>query len=491
MVTHNVRLRSPLDRGGMGSVWTAYHQGLDVEVAVKFIGDSWAHDSTLLKRFKREAAAAAKIRSPHVVQMLDHGVSPDGVPYIVMELLEGEDLRHRLDRDGVLERRKLALLMRQTAEVLDTAHGIGIVHRDIKPGNLFLMQTRQELFVKVLDFGIARQLHAGVGKYLTDTGAMLGTPVYMSPEHVMSAEVDRTADLWSLAVVAYEALTGRVPFDGETVGAVIHSIMEGSYPAPCQLAAELPTAVDAWFETALHPEVERRFPSAEIMAATLADALGEAGSHLPQMGPASSGVRAAGHRAEPHPAPRAAPGPGAGSPGSKGTVASRPVASAEPDHASARRPARSRAGASLLGALAGAAAVLLLAGAGYWALGRARPPEPSHRAAATTDSSATETASSATETAAPSLVDSTGSSASAGSAAEPLADAATSSSSPPSPSTTSDRAASAASTRASTRAPAPSGSPGRPAWCEDPNRAFEKVVGSDGKMMVKLKPQCR
>ena len=154
-VTPNIRLVRELGEGGMGSVWVAEHTTLHTEVAVKFVHDEMATE-TLLKRFSREASLAAQIKSPHVVQTYDHGATDEGMPYIVMELLEGESLQDRLKR-GPLDARKTAMVVAQVCKALSKAHAIEIVHRDLKPANLFLVESGYEVFVKVLDFGIAKQ----------------------------------------------------------------------------------------------------------------------------------------------------------------------------------------------------------------------------------------------------------------------------------------------------------------------------------------------
>jgi serine/threonine-protein kinase len=157
-VTPNVRLVRPLGRGGMGSVWLAEHLALDTRVAVKFISPDVPKSllPALLERFQREAKAAAKIRSPHVVEIKDLGAMPGGGPFIVMELLEGESLGDRLERIGTMSPPETATLVAQVAKALGAAHALGVLHRDIKPDNIFLMMAHDELLVKVLDFGIAK-----------------------------------------------------------------------------------------------------------------------------------------------------------------------------------------------------------------------------------------------------------------------------------------------------------------------------------------------
>ncbi len=262
MVTANVRLVRPLGEGGMGSVWVGFHEGLGTEVAVKFISaELLKADPNVVARFSREAAAAARIKNPHVVQMLDHGVSAEGIPYIIMELMEGESLGDRLLRCGPIAGAELARILRQVGKALDHAHSLDIVHRDIKPDNIFLQRFHEDEVVKVLDFGIAKQ--HGIGHYdaATHTSALLGTPAYMSPEQVVAAkDVDNQADLWAMAVVAYEALTERLPFDADTLGGLIVAITTVNF-APVSTHAALPE-LDRWFARAFDLDADNRFRSA-------------------------------------------------------------------------------------------------------------------------------------------------------------------------------------------------------------------------------------
>jgi eukaryotic-like serine/threonine-protein kinase len=280
LVGTNVRLLKPFKRGGMGSVWLAEHLTLHTQVAVKFMSDQLAQDQEYVARFSREAMASAQIKSPHVVQVFDHGIAQDGSPFIVMELLEGEDLRVRLSRVGTIGVEEAAAVVVQLARALSKAHAAGIVHRDIKPDNVFLTDQDGELFVKVLDFGIAKHA-AGDGDELggmTGTGAMVGTPHYMSPEQIVSARrVDHRADLWSVGVVLYRALTGQVPFQGETLGAVCIAIEKGNFVAPSQRRPGLTPTLDAWFQRALARDVAHRFQSAKEMADAFVVALGAGG----------------------------------------------------------------------------------------------------------------------------------------------------------------------------------------------------------------------
>ncbi|MBK8254865.1 MAG: serine/threonine protein kinase [Polyangiaceae bacterium] len=265
-IGQNVRLIRPLSRGGMGSVWRAEHLTLHTEVAVKFVSDALIGDQGFLARFTREAVSSARIKSPHAVQIFDHGVTADGVPYIVMELLDGEDLRTRILREKKLHLSETVKVVTQVARGLSRAHAAGVVHRDIKPGNIFLMEQDGELFVKILDFGIAK--HVGdVDQQVTMTGQIIGTPHYVSPEQIeRPREADPQNDLWSLAVVAYKCLTGELPFEGESVGAVAIAIDKAAYTRVTTREAGLPTMLDVWFARAFARKPTERFVSAKEMA---------------------------------------------------------------------------------------------------------------------------------------------------------------------------------------------------------------------------------
>jgi serine/threonine-protein kinase len=267
----NLRLRKLLAVGGMGSVWEADHLRLKTRVAVKFIADVLLSEANAQRRFALEAEAAAQIRSPHVVQMLDHGSTDQGVPYIVMELLEGESLGACLQRRGRLELDETAVIVHQTSKALRRAHELGFVHRDIKPDNLFLTDSNGELFVKILDFGIAKR--QGEPMSMTRSGAALGTPRYMSPEQLANAKhVTPAADLWSLAAVAYRALMGKAPFDGETVAAIWAAIGRTTFPLPSRIRVDLPASLDIWFRRALNVDVVNRISSAREFSETFARA---------------------------------------------------------------------------------------------------------------------------------------------------------------------------------------------------------------------------
>lgn len=267
MIGGSLRLVRLVGRGAMGSVWIADHLGLDSQVAVKFMAQAMLDDPVSLVRFQQEAKAAAEIRSPHVVRVFDHGTIEDGTPYIVMELLDGESLDRRLKRTGTLSLIEVGTIVRQCCKALSKAHERGIQHRDIKPGNVFLSMD-DDLFVKVVDFGVAK-FSGQEAIEMTAQGNMIGTPAYMSPEQLFHGRgVDHRGDLWSLAVVAYQALTGQRPFDGTTLGELCVAIKRGEFTAVSAVRADTPTELDSWFGRAFASDVEERFGSAKEMSAS-------------------------------------------------------------------------------------------------------------------------------------------------------------------------------------------------------------------------------
>jgi serine/threonine-protein kinase len=263
MVTSNVRLIEKLGQGGMGSVWLAENTSLERKVAVKFITAELSQHQQLVSRFKHEASIAAKITSPHVVQIFDHGLMEDETPYIVMELLTGEALTDKLVRDGAMSLDEVALLAAQTCKVLHEAHELGVVHRDIKPDNLYLTDSGYDMFVKVLDFGVAKQTGLPQKSVMTATGALVGTPDFMSPEQIVSSKgVDFRADLWALAVVCYHCLTGQLPFHGETLGGICVAIASAEFAPPSTHRPPLGPMVDAFFAKAMNRDPNARHSSA-------------------------------------------------------------------------------------------------------------------------------------------------------------------------------------------------------------------------------------
>jgi serine/threonine protein kinase len=250
----------------MSELWVADHGGLHTQVAVKFLSPDLLRDQVSVARFEREAKAAAQVRSPHVVQYLEHGVCEHG-PYLIMELLEGEDLSLRLKR-GPLSPRDVAQVVVQVSRALSKAHAAGIIHRDIKPENIFLVEVGgNDIFCKLIDFGVAKGRGDVATMNKTATGSLLGTPYYMSPEQAVNAkDTDFRTDIWALGMVVFEALTGRRALEVDGLGALVLALHTAELPAPSSINDALPAAVDAWFQRACAREPEERFDSAREMA---------------------------------------------------------------------------------------------------------------------------------------------------------------------------------------------------------------------------------
>lgn len=256
VLAQKYRVKRWLAMGGMGAVWVGEHIELGFPVAIKAIKESEVEPATRV-RFKREARAAATLRSAHVVRVFDYGVEDD-TPYLIMELLEGEDLKDRLLREGRLRLPAVATITAQLAEALHEAHEIGLVHRDVKPRNIFLAREGSRETTKLLDFGVARDMSTEGNGDETVTGFMLGSPRYMSPEQARAERVDRRSDVWSLAVVAYEMLIGHPPFTGPGAGRVLAQVLNDEPPPIRSQAPSIPEAVEHAFRLALQRDRAKR-----------------------------------------------------------------------------------------------------------------------------------------------------------------------------------------------------------------------------------------
>jgi tRNA A-37 threonylcarbamoyl transferase component Bud32 len=291
LVAGKYRLVQLLGQGGMGTVWEGVHEVLGTKVAVKFIDAEFASSDDARQRFLNEAKAAARLRSKHVVQVYDQGVSADGRPYIVMEWLGGEPLDVRLDRVLRLSADETSRIATQICRALAKAHAAGVVHRDLKPENVFLVHDDEDHadVAKVVDFGIAKFVDAAVpGSSSTQTGAVLGTPQFMSPEQARGLRsVDHRTDLWSVGVIAYRCLTGVLPFKGEAMGDLLVNICTADPPAASSVFAGVPAGFDAWVQRALARDPAARFQSAAELANALASVCG-----AERAGPAPSGPSA-------------------------------------------------------------------------------------------------------------------------------------------------------------------------------------------------------
>jgi serine/threonine protein kinase len=275
-ISGSIRLIELLGVGGMGNVWVAEHALLETRVAVKFMSREFAKDPAWTARFASEAKLAARIKSPHVASILDFSTTEAGVPFIVMELLEGQDLETRLAAERKLGIEDTTRVLVQLCRALGKAHGLGVVHRDIKPDNVFLVSGDDGILVKVLDFGIAKDQNTAQG--VTVAGTTMGTPSYMSPEQLFSPkDVDFRSDLWSTAVLTYRCLTGELPFAGDSFGSMCLSVHGGVFAPASSVDESLPRELDGWFQRALALEPSARFQSAGEMADAYLAVLDHAG----------------------------------------------------------------------------------------------------------------------------------------------------------------------------------------------------------------------
>ena len=282
------RLDRQLGKGGMGSVWLAEHLALNSWVAVKLMDPSIAATTEGAERFRREAQAAASLRSAHVVQVLDYGVHEE-TPFLVMELLQGQSLAECLEREQRLTPERTVSVITQVARAIGRAHAAGIVHRDLKPDNIFLISEDGQELAKVLDFGIAKTTGPRFGGMETRTGVTMGTPYYMSPEQVEGKKaLDHRSDLWSLAVITCECLTGIRPFDGETYGELLLNICARPIAAPSSTGFRL-AGFDEWFAKAANRDMDQRFNSAQEMASALADVVAGRAAPVALSAPQASG----------------------------------------------------------------------------------------------------------------------------------------------------------------------------------------------------------
>ncbi|MGK5498553.1 protein kinase domain-containing protein [Streptomyces sp. URMC 125] len=262
------QLRELLGQGGMASVHLAYDTVLDRQVAVKTLHTELGREASFRERFRREAQSVAKLTHTNIVSVFDSGEDElDGalVPYIVMEYVEGQPLRSALDEDvarlGAMPSDKALKITADVLAALDASHEMGLVHRDIKPGNVMLNRRG---VVKVMDFGIARAMQSGVTS-MTQTGMVVGTPQYLSPEQALGRGVDARSDLYSVGIMLFELLTGRLPFDADSPLAIAYAHVQEEPPAPSSINRSLSPAVDALVARALRKNPNERFPTAEAM----------------------------------------------------------------------------------------------------------------------------------------------------------------------------------------------------------------------------------
>ncbi len=257
----------------MGTVYEALQEDLGRRVALKVLLPEYAMDAQVVGRFRREAQTAASLGHANIVQVTDFGVDPERGAFLVMELLQGESLASALRRETPMDPGRVTAIAVQILDALIAAHGTGVVHRDLKPDNVYLVPfAGSRDGVKLLDFGIARLTQADGATRLTATGAVLGTPVYMSPEQARGRDVDARSDLYSLGVLMYEALSGRLPFSGDSYNALLFAIAEET-PAPLShIRPDITGSLANVVERAMQKDRNARFSSAIEMRAALGPA---------------------------------------------------------------------------------------------------------------------------------------------------------------------------------------------------------------------------
>jgi eukaryotic-like serine/threonine-protein kinase len=287
IIAGKYRVQRLIGSGGMGTVWEGVHTTLGTKVAVKFIKPRFAEQREARARFEIEARAAAKLNTTHAVRVYDYGVSGDGLPYIVMEFLEGESLSDAVIERGPLPPAEVAQIIGQAARALTKAHAAGIVHRDLKPDNIFLTRSDEPAHdlpyvVKLVDFGIAKIVEeepiegdaARMGGP-TREGTVIGTPNFMAPEQLtMGGAPGPLTDLWSLGACTFAAMTGRIPFEGDVLGDIVLRVCAAPLPVPSRTHPKVPPGFDAWFARACARDPTKRFQTADELAQALASVCG-------------------------------------------------------------------------------------------------------------------------------------------------------------------------------------------------------------------------
>jgi len=259
----NYLVERELAHGGMGVVYAAKHPDIGRKVAIKVVFNRFAANSAMVQRFKAEALSVNKIGHPNIIDISDFGMLPDGRPYFVMEILNGEDLGQRLNRVGTLSYEQAAPILRQTLDALEAAHAANIVHRDLKPDNIYLHKKRGVEMVKLLDFGIAKLRDQSPGIGATADGTLMGTPLYMSPEQAMGAQskIGPASDIYAVGVILFQMFTGVTPFVGESFGELLLKHMQETPPPPSSKVPGMDPHLEHAILKCLEKDPDRRFSS--------------------------------------------------------------------------------------------------------------------------------------------------------------------------------------------------------------------------------------
>jgi len=275
VIAESYQLISKLGTGSTGMVFRALHLRLETEVAIKILRSSLDTSEQAVMRFRQEGISTCRVKHPNAVSVLDFGVTPDGIAYLVMELLEGRSLADLLGRQARITLRQCAKIVQPICEVLAEAHSVGVIHRDIKPENIFLQATRQGVVVKVLDFGISKLVGDMIEtSKLTADGTLVGTPAYMAPERLRNESYDGRSDVYSLGIMIYEMLLGQVPFrsaQGDLLALIQMQLNESPTP-PSQLVSGFPPAIENLILQCLDKDPVRR-PAAGQLGPMFVDAV--------------------------------------------------------------------------------------------------------------------------------------------------------------------------------------------------------------------------